>query len=554
MKKLFLIFCLFPFGLAASPNDWRDHSLKAMGQELDRSFKHLRAEDFEPPYYLAYALQRVEELSLTSSFGALTARSENRYTAIRTDLRVGSPAVDNTQPGEYPGSGFYGPVDDRPLELRTAFWQLTDGAFKAANERLNQKRAWLLEHAEEKDRPDDFSPQTAVQAVDDFKEPPVLRDGLEGLVQEGSAVFKGFPDLQGGQVRLTRKEIRKLLADSEGTRVAGQEFRWSLNLETDAQAGDGAPLSLALSKSYVRQEDLPGLDALKAMAGDLAGVILKQRMAPQQEPYTGPVLLSGEAAGVFLHEVLGHRLEGERQKDEKEGQTFKDKVGKKIMAGFVSVEDDPTLKSWGATPLNGYYRVDDQGVPARKARLVENGKLAGFLMSRAPIKGFAESNGHGRCDAWHGPCGRMGNLILRSRIGLDEPELFAELQKACRRQGLPYGLYIKRIQGGDTLTVRGDSQSFRGIPLEVYRVDAGDGSRTLVRGVEIVGTPLNALTKIVAAGRESEVFNGVCGAGSGWVYVSAVSPALLISELEVQGQKDQKSRPRILPPPFASEE
>ena len=59
------------------------------------------------------------------------------------------------------------------------------------------------------------------------------------------------------------------------------------------------------------------------MAVDLEAL----RKAPVAEPYDGPAMLSGRAAAVFFHEVLGHRLEGHRQKDEDEGQTFTKKVG-----------------------------------------------------------------------------------------------------------------------------------------------------------------------------------------------------------------------------------
>jgi predicted Zn-dependent protease len=86
--------------------------------------------------------------------------------------------------------------------------------------------------------------------------------------------------------------------------------------------------------------------------------------APLADPYVGPAILEGRAAGVFFHEVFGHRIEGHRQKDETSGQTFSSQVGKEIMPTWLSVYDDPTLTTLNGLQLNGFYRFDDEGVRA----------------------------------------------------------------------------------------------------------------------------------------------------------------------------------------------
>ena len=71
----------------------------------------------------------------------------------------------------------------------------------------------------------------------------------------------------------------------------------------------------------------------------------------------------------------------------------------------------------------------------------------------------------------------------------------------------------------------------------------------LIRGVDIVGTPLTSFEKIIYTADDSAVFNGTCGAESGWVPVSAVSPSLLVSTIEIEKRTRNQSRPPILKPP-----
>jgi predicted Zn-dependent protease len=267
------------------------------------------------------------------------------------------------------------------------------------------------------------------------------------------------------------------------------------------------------------------------------------------EPYDGPALLSGRAAAVFFHEVLGHRLEGHRQRDEEEGQTFTKKVGQEVLPKFLSVVDDPTLHEMAGVKLAGAYEFDNEGTPAERVDVIKDGVLKNFLMSRMPIKNFSDSNGHGRNQPGLMPTGRQGNLIVTSTQTVPEAQMRQKLIDEVKKQGKPYGLYFDDIQGGFTITTRQLPQAFQVLPLVVYKVFPDGKPDELVRGVDIVGTPLAALTKIVATGDTPEVFNGYCGAESGSVPVSAASPAILTSELEVQKKESSTDRPPILPPP-----
>jgi predicted Zn-dependent protease len=281
----------------------------------------------------------------------------------------------------------------------------------------------------------------------------------------------------------------------------------------------------------------------------MAKNLVALRTAPVTEPYNGPAILSGRASAVFFHEVLGHRLEGQRQRGDNEGQTFTKLLGKQILPSFVSVTDDPTLKSFNGESLSGHYNYDDEGQPARRVDLIKDGVLETFLMSRLPIASFGRSNGHGRAEVGRMPTGRQGNLIVSSTKTVSDKELRQMLLDEAKRQGKPYGLFFEDISSGFAVTNRRSPQAFQVIPLVVYRIFVDGRPDELVRGVSIVGTPQAALNRIVATGNTQDVFNGICGAESGSIPVSAVAPPMLVSEIETQRQAQGTARPPILPPP-----
>ncbi|MEK7752683.1 MAG: metallopeptidase TldD-related protein, partial [Acidobacteriota bacterium] len=285
--------------------------------------------------------------------------------------------------------------------------------------------------------------------------------------------------------------------------------------------------------------------AIQKVSAELTGLL----RAPVVEPYVGPAILSGRAAGVFFHEIFGHRIEGHRQKDETDGQTFTKSVGQQVLPQFLSVVFDPTRRTAEGVDLNGWYLYDDEGVKARPVSLVDGGTLKTFLMSRSPILGFNRSNGHGRRQPGAEVVSRQSNLFVESAKTVPEAKLREMLVAEIQRQAKPYGYYFKHVVGGLTNTDRRGVQVFKVIPLVVYRVYPDGRPDELVRGVDIVGTPLASFAKILAASDKREVFNGYCGAESGNVPVAAVAPALLVSEIEIQKKEGSRDRPPLLPSP-----
>jgi predicted Zn-dependent protease len=320
-------------------------------------------------------------------------------------------------------------------------------------------------------------------------------------------------------------------------------------IQAETRADDGMEL-LRVETFQARSLDhLPSEAEVATRVEKMAADLKDLRSAPVAEPFNGPALLSGRAAAVFFHEVLGHRIEGQRQRGEREGQTFTKKINQQVLPQFLSVADDPTQQNLNGADLSGWYKYDDEGISAARVEIIKDGILKNFLMARMPIQSFAKSNGHGRGQPGTMPVGRQGNLIVTSSHTVSDAELRLKLIEEIKKQGKPYGLYFEDIEGGFTLTQRSLPQAFQVLPVLVWRVYPNGRPDELVRGVDIVGTPLAAMTRILVTGQQTNIFNGICVAESGSVPVSAAAPAMLFSEIEVQRRAHSLNRPPILPPP-----
>jgi predicted Zn-dependent protease len=367
-------------------------------------------------------------------------------------------------------------------------------------------------------------------------------------------MFSQFPDVFADQVEFEASSETDYFVSSEGARVDNPGHTARLVIVARTRAADGMDMFRDETFEADSAAHLPDQKTVAAKVMAMGKDLEALRVAPITEPFDGPAILSGRAAAVFFHEVLGHRLEGQRQRGDEEGQTFTKSLGKPILPSFISVADDPTLSQFQGTWLSGHYDFDDEGQAARRVELIHDGVLETFLMSRLPIASVAQSNGHGRAESGHMPAGRQGNLIVTSSKSVPESELRAMLLAEAKKQGKPYGLYFEDISSGFAVTTRRSPQAFQVIPLVVYRVYVDGRPDELVRGVSIVGTPQAALNSILATGDKQDIFNGICGAESGNIPVSAVAPAMLVSQIETQRQSQGISRPPILPPPPAYED
>jgi TldD protein len=528
--------------------------LAALQAELDRSMKTLKTQD-PPAYYLGYTITDTQRADVSGSNGALLNSAESRNRWLEVSVRTGSYDTDDThkvgertQTSGSPGTSV--PLDDDPGVLRRSVWLETDTQYRAAAEALIKiKTGKEVKVDSVENRAPDFSheqPHTYISAPVSFT---LDRKPWEERVRTYTRTFRESAAIINSIVTFTAQAQNVFQVTSEGTQLQFGQIRYRLELFIQGKAPDGMDIDRYYNFDWVNPADAPDDKAVAAaqatMRKELEGLVV----APINEPSVGPALLTGRAAAVFFHEVFGHRAEGHRQKDAAEGQTFAKKVGEPILPSFLSIVDDTTMKKLGKEDLLGYYQFDDEGVPAQPVTLVDHGILKNFEMSRSPLVGFPTSNGHGRRQLGATPVSRQGNLIVESSKTVTNAQLRAMLIDLIKKQGKPFGLLIDDIAGGFTFTGRGQPQAFQVLPLVVYKVFPDGRPDELVRGVDIVGTPLAALTKIVATGDTPEVFNGYCGAESGSVPVSAASPAILTSELEVQKKESSTDRPPILPPP-----
>ncbi|MGB8262170.1 MAG: metallopeptidase TldD-related protein [Terracidiphilus sp.] len=529
--------------------------LDAMNQELHRAFTSLGRQGDEkqlPPYFLSYAVSDAEFAVVQAQYGALVGSAANRVREADVQVRLGEPKLDNTH-GTHRGSAVNSvslPLADDRQALARSLWMATNTGYGNALDNYLRVKTEAEVRAKEEDTSPDFSHE-APQVSVGKPAPPIRFDraAWEQRVRRLSRLFREYPDVYQNMVMLTLQNETDYYVSSEGSQVLTSHLQARVVAMAVTRADDGMDLFRVETFEAETVDGLPSEAEMETAVRRLGQSLEALRKAPLTEPFDGPAILSGRAAAVFFHEVLGHRLEGQRQRGDEEGQTFTKELGKPVLPGFLSVADDPTLTTFGKTWLSGNYTYDDEGQKARRVDLIQDGVLKTFLMSRLPIASFSSSNGHGRAQSGRMPTGRQGNLIVTSTKSVSEAELRKQLIEEAKKQGKPYGLYFEDISSGFAVTQRSSPQAFQVMPLVVYRVYIDGRPDELVRGVSIVGTPLAAMKRILATGDKSEVFNGECGAESGSIPVSAVAPAMLLSEMETQKQQQGTARPPILPIP-----
>ncbi len=543
----------------------QDRLLRLMKQELKYNIEELKKQEIAP-YYMNMRAMDDYTLAVTSTFGAVAVSTENRMRTLVPQIRVGTPTLDNfkyNQQGEASGAlaqgaqGVILPLDDTAEDaIREAIWRETLKRYEFARNTYEQVKTQAAMSVEDEDKAPCFS-KTSVEY---YYEAPVvagkqkmdIKRAWEQRMNEVSAVFKRCPELREGSASFSFQVLRSYFVNSEGTVVVQNRVATRVMLMASIKAVDGMDLPLNESYFAYTPDDLPDVNVMIAAAEDMVKRLLALRDAPVADPYTGPAILSGPASGVFFHEIFGHRLEGHRLKSG--GQTFKKMVGEKVLPTEFQVYCDPLLKRYADVDMYGHYLYDDEGVKARRVNNVVDGVLKEFLMSRIPLDGFPESNGHGRTSGGGDPVSRQSNLVIETTRPYSESELRAMLVEEAKRQGKEYGYYFRSVTSGFTYTGEGGSlNSFNVTPLEVFRVFTDGRPDELVRGVDMIGTPLSMFSNITAAGDEPSVFTGVCGAESGWVPVTASSPTIFVSQIETQRRAQARDIAPILPAPKMEE-
>jgi TldD protein len=523
--------------------------LGAMKAELARSQVAFLTERVQP-YFLSYEITDDQVVNVTGSFGKLQTSQKTRSRQLDIDLRVGNARLDNTHGARDDGSApIFVPIEPDPDALRSVLWYYTDLKYKQAVQQLAAVTTDVQVNVAQEDKSDDFSPAPAAQHFEKLKVMNVDQKAWEEKVRKYTAPFARYGNIYAATATLMADIESRWYVNSDGSAIMVSRPLYYLYVSAQIKADDGMDLpryeSFFASEPGGLPSDQSVLKTVDQMIRDLQAL----RAAPIVDPYTGPAILSGRAAGVFFHEVFGHRIEGHRQKDENEGQTFKKMVGEKLLPDNFSVVSDPTVQRLGSSELAGYYDYDNEGVKGQRVMVLDHGVFKNFLMSRSPIEGFPNSNGHGRRQQGNAPVARQSNLIVMVDHPVSRDELKRQLIEEVKKQNQKFGLFFEDIQGGFTLTSRFTPNAFNVLPIMVYRIYP-DGREELVRGVNLIGTPLTAFSKIVAGDGEVATFNGVCGAESGSVPVSASSPDLLVSQIEVAKKEKSNARAPLLPAPI----
>lgn len=557
MKKLITIIFIFliaqPFAVAKESRDDLV-VLKAMGLEINRSMKQLKLEDYDKPYFISYIIKESTVNQILAKFGSLILSDSRNTRDLFVDVRVGDYKFDNSVNGQSGSSQGYKRSSFLPIEndvdaIRSVIWQITDETYKKSLTQYFNKKAKKVEEID-KDNLHSFSREKPSVYIGEEKTLQYDKSRWENKIKELSSIVKEYRELDESSITFTAQKETVFFINSEKTKFITDDILYSVNIDVSAISEDGNVINNFESLHYKNIGDIPDLAILKNEVKKVINETYEIKNAKNINPINVPAILESEAAGILFHEAVGHRLEGERQIDETQGQTFTERVGTKIIPSFLSIEDNPSINDFKSGGLLGYFVYDDQGVKGQKVSLVDKGVLKNFLLSRTPIKGFNNSNGHGRASNGRAPMARMSNLIIRSENEVGRQELKNLLIKEVKKQNKDFGLIIKKMTGGETNTSSYDFQAFKATPLLMHKVDPKTGEETPVRGVEIVGTPLISINKIIATGNDYEAFNGFCGAESGYVPVSTIAPSVLISEIELQKTTSEKKKKPILPPPF----
>ncbi len=528
--------------------------LQLLSKEIKRSMKIFKKQN-PPIYYIAYNYSDVDIYDVKVEEKGITNRSEYRWRELQVQARAGTPQMDNTRTLKTGKTDRNLLTKDLPdigedgKAFSTVVWRLTEQIAEEAQQDFNRVHADAQTAAKRLDDSPDFVFPPKETFCQEYPALTFDTQQIEALLVKVSDLTQGKPFVLNSSFSFEVKTGSRYFVDSVGTQLKTPVRLARLMYTLEGKTADGSRVSRSEFYDVLDEKELPSEEKLTADIKKSLQELQDLLNAPEAEPITAPTLLKNRAMAVFVHEVLGHRMEGHRQKEDDFGRTFTDKIGQEVVSPLLTIVDDATLSHYNNIPLRGFYQYDEEGVKARPVILVKEGVLKEFLMSSSPIKGFPTSNGHGRGEMGKRPVARMGNTRVIASQTVPYEELEQQLLEEIKRQQKPYGFIIEDLSGGFTTTQTNYPQTFKLTPTLVYRVYA-DGRKEMVRGADIVGTPLAAFHEVMAAADDYDVFNGSCGAESGWVPVSGIAPSVLLRKLEIEKTGKSAIKPPLLPPPF----
>jgi predicted Zn-dependent protease len=526
------------FGIAQSAVTDSDVILKAMQDELQRSISKLVIQGQEKPYFIEYEALDIKSFTATAAFGGLLYAQRNQARTMMVDVRVGGYDFDN-EPMGYPISVA---IENDYNALRHELWLATDAAYRGAVEQIARKRAFLKNRVDEEKIPD-FSKEDATVLLLPAQTLSFDQKQWETTVRELSAIFRQFPIIKDSRVTMQTQLVHRYLVNSEGTRIRRPMIMISLEASAAAQTADGMWVNSSVPFYATSFAQLPSVAEMTKAIKAMAEQVVKLQAAPVlHETYLGPVLFTGPASAEMFAQLLAPEFCSYRPPVGMQGEDrseLANRLNRRVLPFHISVYDDPTQEKFGDKALLGSYKVDDQGVAARKISLVEQGVLKNLLLSRRPRKNMLRSNGHGRAGLNGGASTEIGNLFIQSSDGKGYEQLKQELIKMCKALEMPYGIIIK---GGGLND-----------PSLTYKVYVDDGREELIRGASLGELTVKQLkAQIIAVGNDSYVLNraGGGGYGGGSVSTSVIAPSALLEELELKKPTGAQQKPMLLTHPY----
>ena len=551
--KEFVLLGLISSALISSVNAQKNNDdtlLSIMREEVCSNLNKLKAREV-PAYFASLKAEDLHKVTFTSDFG-LSSTDDVHTCVIAPYVRVGSPQCDNySTRGRTTFAEIFDDVNiyTLPLPLKGCD---PSTVRKAVRKGIEHRYAeGVLAYRSMQDRGDttgmeydsllsfSASPSVFYYEADMLEEEKNIdKSQLRRYIDGASRIFREYDDLRLGRVSLISSVKRTHFVNTEGTAIAQNRRTFTLVVEAGAKAADGTMCRLEDDVFTFSQSGLPSPSELEKKVRSLAERVVAVSKAPQVYEYSGPVIISEDVAAALLNRILGRRLESKRRDSELDD--FYKFKGQRILPPAFQVYADPTLKNYKGHELIGHYMYDDEGVMGQRVECIKNGVLQQYVTGRTATDGFFKSNGHGRSCAGLEPVAQMSNLIVESSEPYSDEELRAMLVAELKKQGLEYGFYIRSANCG--YAVRESARENAKIdmtPVEVYRVFADGREDQLMRGAHMKGNPVELLSHIEVAGREAHVYTGRCGSPKGFIEMSAVSPALYLSKIEMKNDRKQ---------------
>ncbi len=583
------------FAQAQAPAD-NDHTLQSMRDEMARAKTRLELklpQSDQPvrPYFIEYRLLDLDIREIVGQFGALLDSNHNRSRVMNVSARIGDYKLDSSNFVSDDGfRGFIGPTGsvgiDRDYDsLRQDLWIATDQAFKEAAETYSRKQAYLSSLARASDI-DDFARVQAVQHVEPLANSDWSSRNWEQEVRETSGALRAFPEIYDSRVTYYLVYMTEYLLTSEGTEIRTNRSFAAIESGMSTLAADGMPVNHFYATYAPKPGDLPSADAVRKNLTLTGTELMAMRSAPPAPDYTGPVLFESRAAAALLAQVLSPSLSGARpplafqpvvdQLMSSLGarSDWTGKTESRVLPVSVSLVDDPLLKDYKGSPVVGTYAVDEEGVPAQKVTVVQEGKLKSLLMSRRPGPDADRSNGHGRAAFLADAKPVMSNLLFSSTEGVSSGDLRKKFLDSCQAEKLEFCMVVRQMDNPSLSLLHQEDftgllASFGGnaatdrLPLVVYKLYPKDGREELVRGARITGFSPRTLRNIAGIGNDDFVFNymqsqiagisgtalGAFGTAQSGLPATVIAPSLLFEEIEVRGARGEPKRLPILPEP-----